>query len=62
MGDEPVHYVYLVDEYWDNSKAQGIAWDDPDLAIEWPVNDPIISERDNKNPTLRELFPDKFNE
>ena len=30
MGDAPVHYTYLVSEYWDNSKAQGIAWDDPD--------------------------------
>lgn len=60
FGDEPVHYVYLVDEYWDNSKAKGIAWDDPDLNIDWPVKDPIISERDRKNPTLRQLYPEKF--
>lgn len=59
-GDEDVHYVYLVDEYWDDAKAQGIAWNDPDLAIDWPVKNPVISERDTKNPTLRELFPDKF--
>lgn len=59
-GDEPVHYVYAVDEYWDNNKAQGIAWDDPNLNIKWPVDDPIISERDRNNPTLRELFPEKF--
>jgi dTDP-4-dehydrorhamnose 3,5-epimerase len=60
MGDEPLHYVYLVDQYWDNTRAKGIAWDDPDLAIDWPVKRPIISERDKNNPTMRELFPDKF--
>src|SRR3990167_1233999 len=62
MGDEPVHYIYAVDEYWDNSKAQGIAWDDPDINIKWPIKDPIISERDRNNPKLRELFPEKFKE
>lgn len=60
IGDEPVHYIYAVDEYWDNSKAKGIAWNDPDIGIDWPIKDPIISERDTKNPTLRELFPEKF--
>ena len=60
MGAKPLHYMYLVDEYWDNSKAQGIAWDDPDLNIKWPVKNPILSERDQNNPTLRELYPNKF--
>ena len=60
VGEEPVNYVYLVDEYWDNNKAQGIAWDDPDLNIPWPIKNPIISDRDKNNQKLRELFPDKF--
>ena len=60
MGEEDLHYMYLTDEYWDDSKARGVAWDDPDLAIKWPIKDPIISDRDKTNPKLRELFPDKF--
>ena len=60
IGEDAVDYVYLVDEYWDNSKAKGIAWNDPDLNINWPVEKPIISERDKSNPSLRELFPNKF--
>jgi dTDP-4-dehydrorhamnose 3,5-epimerase len=60
IGKKPVHYTYLVSEYWDNSKALGIAWDDPDLAIDWPVKNPIVSDRDKNNPTLRQLFPEKF--
>ena len=59
-GDEPVNYVYLVDEYWDNSKAQGVAWDDPDIGIKWPIDNPILSERDRNNPRLRDLFPNKY--
>lgn len=60
LGDEMMHYFYLIDEYWDDSKAQGVAWDDLDLNIKWPVENPILSERDQHNPTLRELFPEKF--
>jgi len=60
VGTEPVHYFYLVDKYYDGSDTTAIAWDDPDLNIDWPVKDPIISERDKKNPTMREKFPGKF--
>lgn len=60
VGDESVNYVYLVDEYYTGQDTRAIAWDDPDLAIKWPVTDPIISERDKNNPKLRDLFPDKF--
>lgn len=60
VGNEAVHYIYAVDEYWDNTKAKGIAWDDPDLAIDWPIKDPIISDRDKVNPTLRQLYPENF--
>ena len=60
MGNKPVHYTYFVSEYWVNNKAQGIAWDDPDLAIDWPIKNPIISDRDKHNLTLRQLFPNKF--
>jgi dTDP-4-dehydrorhamnose 3,5-epimerase len=60
LGSEMMHYFYLIDEYWDDVKAKGIAWDDPDLNIKWPIKDPILSERDQHNLTMRELFPEKF--
>ncbi|OGE37403.1 hypothetical protein A3B45_03395 [Candidatus Daviesbacteria bacterium RIFCSPLOWO2_01_FULL_39_12] len=60
ISDTAVDYIYLVDAYWDGTDTRAIAWDDPDLAIEWPIKDPIISERDKNNPTLRDLFPEKF--
>jgi dTDP-4-dehydrorhamnose 3,5-epimerase len=60
VGANPVEYFYATAEYWDDKKAKGIAWNDPDLKINWPINTPIISDRDRKNPTLRELYPGKF--
>jgi len=60
IGEEPVHYIYLVDAYYDGKDTRAVAWDDPDLKIPWPVTTPIISEKDQQNPTLRELFPEKF--
>lgn len=60
FGNTDVNYMYLVDEYWDSSKAKGIAWDDPDLNIRWPISNPIISDRDRNNPRMRDLFPEKY--
>jgi len=38
----------------------GIAWDDPDVAVAWPVDRPRLSGRDLGNPRLREVFPAEF--
>jgi len=56
----PVHYLYLVDAYYDGSDQRAIAFDDPILAIDWPIKDPIISWKDKNNPRLKDLFPEKF--
>lgn len=60
VGEEPVNYLYLVDKYYDGSDTRAIAWNDPDLNINWPVENPIVSERDKNNLKLRDLFPEKF--
>jgi dTDP-4-dehydrorhamnose 3,5-epimerase len=59
LSDE-ADYVYQVTEYWDGSDTRAVAWDDPDLAVPWPLEDPTLSERDRHNPTLRQLYPDRF--
>lgn len=60
VGDAPVNYLYLVDAYYDGKDTRAVAWDDPDLAIDWPIANPTLSHRDRTNPRLRELFPEKF--
>jgi len=44
---------YQMSEIYSPEFVRGFRWDDPTTAIPWPVNDPIISERDNALPFLR---------
>jgi dTDP-4-dehydrorhamnose 3,5-epimerase len=52
---EVVDIVYKVGSYYDPATERGIAWDDPDLGIPWPTDQPIVSERDRYNPTLAQI-------
>ena len=47
--------IYLVDNYYNGSDELGVAWNDPTLAIDWGTDNPIISERDAKNPLLADI-------
>lgn len=50
--------TYLVDNYYDSTDEFGLAWDDPDAAIEWPVANPVLSERDQENPKRSQIAPE----
>jgi dTDP-4-dehydrorhamnose 3,5-epimerase len=47
--------LYLVDNYYDGSDELGVAWNDPDLALAWGIDAPLLSERDRANPRLASL-------
>jgi dTDP-4-dehydrorhamnose 3,5-epimerase len=49
--------IYKQTAYYDPGLERGIAWDDPDVAVEWPLSrsELTISERDSAAPMLREL-------
>jgi dTDP-4-dehydrorhamnose 3,5-epimerase len=44
--------VYKVTAEYAADLDRGVRWDDPAIGIEWPVRDPIVSEKDRKQPTL----------
>lgn len=44
--------MYKVDEYYSPENDRGVAWNDPALAIDWPANQPILSDKDSKHPNL----------
>jgi dTDP-4-dehydrorhamnose 3,5-epimerase len=44
--------TYKLSSYYDAATEAGIAWDDPDVAVEWPIADPQTSERDRTAPKL----------
>jgi dTDP-4-dehydrorhamnose 3,5-epimerase len=47
-----VDLIYWVTHYYDSTDEFGVAWDDPILQAPWRIEDPILSERDVKNPRL----------
>ena len=47
--------TYLVDGYYNPDDELGVAWDDPDIAIDWGVSSPILSARDQANPRRIDL-------
>ena len=47
--------AYQVSSYYDPATEKGIAWDDPEVGVEWQVSDPLLSERDRSAPTLAEV-------
>jgi dTDP-4-dehydrorhamnose 3,5-epimerase len=49
--------TYLVDQYYNPEDELGIAWDDPAVAADWGVPEPILSVRDQKNPRRADLPP-----
>ncbi len=52
---DDVSLIYAVNRYYDGGDEQGVAWNDPDLNIQWDVSDPVRSDRDRNNPTVKYL-------
>lgn len=48
--------VYKVDNYYNKPSELGIIWNDPDVGIAWPVDKPILSEKDSMNMTLKQFI------
>ncbi len=52
--------TYVVDNYYDGEDEHGVAWNDPDIAMPWGVECPLISPRDIANPFLKDISPRKL--
>jgi dTDP-4-dehydrorhamnose 3,5-epimerase len=48
LGDEPVDVAYKVDNHYSPTGDGGIAFDDAELNIDWPIRNPIVSDKDKK--------------
>ncbi|MFC1959544.1 dTDP-4-dehydrorhamnose 3,5-epimerase family protein, partial [Chloroflexota bacterium] len=47
-------FQYKVTAYYSQAHDRGILWNDPALGIDWPLADPLLSAKDQAQPTLAE--------
>ena len=48
-------FVYKVDNYYSPECDRGLAWNDPQLNIQWPTSNPVLSDKDTKQPLFKDL-------
>lgn len=51
---DDVEFLYKADNYYAPEADAGIRWNDPEIGVEWGVENPILSEKDKKNPFLKD--------
>ncbi len=61
LSDE-AEFAYKVDDFYHPNDEGGLMWNDPDIAIDWPISEDmeiILSDKDKVNSTLKELKANK---
>ncbi|MCC7248058.1 MAG: dTDP-4-dehydrorhamnose 3,5-epimerase [Lysobacter sp.] len=53
-------FAYLCTDTYDRDADAGIRWDDPALAIDWPVSAPSLSDKDAKAPLLADVAAERL--
>lgn len=53
---EVAEVQYRCTDYYAPATEGGVIWNDPDLAIEWPMDEPVLSARDRVAPSLRDYL------
>ena len=49
------HFEYKVTRYWDRSSEHSVLWNDPSVGIEWPIDSPLLSDKDAAGLRVEEL-------
>ncbi len=57
---ETAHLSYKCSDFYVPDDEGGIIWSDPGIGIDWPVEDPIISEKDKGYPNLSDLTSEEL--
>ena len=51
---------YKVSDFYDPADEAGVAWNDPEIGVAWPIGDPQIAARDAAYPRLRDIPRDRL--
>ena len=57
---ESADFLYKCTDVYHPEDEGGVLWNDPDLGIDWPIEEPMLSAKDTALPRLRDLGPDEL--
>ncbi len=52
--EDDTHFLYKCTDEYGKTGDRGIRWNDPEIDIRWPIDNPLVSEKDEILPLLRE--------
>ena len=53
-------FSYLCTAGYDKASDAGIRWDDAHIGIDWPLREPVLSDKDARAPFLDDVAPDRL--
>ncbi|MFQ5485894.1 MAG: dTDP-4-dehydrorhamnose 3,5-epimerase [Desulfobacterales bacterium] len=57
---ETALFSYKCSDFYSPKDERGVLWSDPDIGIDWPVKNPIISKKDSRYPRLVNILPENL--
>lgn len=54
---ESADFIYKCTDFYAPGDEFGVAWNDPDIAVDWPLRDVLLSDKDAKLPRLKDAIP-----
>ena len=52
--------MYQCTTLYDAAADAGVRWDDPAIGVDWPVAEPLLSDKDTRAPLLAEVAEDRL--
>lgn len=57
---ETALFTYKCTDLYNPQADGGVIWNDPDIGIEWPITEPVLSEKDGRAPRLKDVPPQRL--
>ena len=57
---ETADFQYKCTEFYQPGDEGGLLWNDPDIGIDWPIDEPILADKDQKWPCLKDIPGDRL--
>ncbi|WP_458071329.1 dTDP-4-dehydrorhamnose 3,5-epimerase [Rhodanobacter sp. BL-MT-08] len=53
-------FTYQCTALYDASADAGVRWNDAEIGIDWPLSEPLLSDKDRKTPLLKDIATDRL--